>query len=138
MLVVQQQMVGMAEERPVGKVRTSVVFEPLVDVMRFCPRWRFLTVDPEASAVAYCHCGALFLGEESIVAADVDDLAVVVEFDAAGAGVAEQPVDGFLGDGERVALDLPVSGRFGRPVFVDLLSRRWRARTRRLGARTAR
>ena len=37
MLVVQQQMVGMTEEYPVGEVGVAVAFRPLVGVVGFAP-----------------------------------------------------------------------------------------------------
>ena len=102
----------MAEEYPVGDVGVPVVAEPLVEVVRLGPGGRSVAAGPAAAAVAHRHSGALFLGEESFVPADVDALAVVVELDPAGAGrgVAEQPFDGLPGHRDRAALQPPVSG----------------------------
>jgi hypothetical protein len=77
-------VVVLAEEDTVGDVRSAAVPFPLVDVVSFTPGRGPVAAGPDAASVPNSEAFALLRGEEALLAADVDALAVVVEDDRDG------------------------------------------------------
>jgi hypothetical protein len=95
-----------AKKDAIRNVRLAAVALPLVDVMGFTRGWWSIAAREATSAVPDRHPDALALGEESLDPSDVYALAVVVELDGYGTGVAEVTFDGLERDRVGVALDL--------------------------------
>ncbi|QYF74226.1 hypothetical protein [Cryobacterium sp. PAMC25264] len=103
-MVVQEAVVRVAEQDAVADVGGAVVAEPVVDVVGFGEGGWFVAVAPAAAAVAGGEGDALGGGEEALVSAEVEGLVVGGEGDGQGAAVADEPVEGGLGQGCGVAL----------------------------------
>src|SRR5690606_29923831 len=86
-VVVDVEVAEPAQEYAVVDVGAASVFVAVVDVVGFAPGWGSCAED--ASAVAGCHGGALLLGEEALLAAEVEGASVGVEQDRHGATAAD-------------------------------------------------
>lgn len=118
-VVVEEQVVVSAEEDSVVDVGAAVISFPVLDVVGFGPGGWAVASGSHASAVSGGQCDALTVGEESLFAPDVDGLAVGVDGDGDGAGVAHRAFDGFDGDGVGAAFDATVPDSFTKVVFAD-------------------
>src|SRR5690606_31097409 len=105
-VVVHVEVAEPAQEYAVVDVGAASVFVPVVDVVGFAPGWGSCAED--ASAVAGCHDGALLLGEEALLAAEVEGASVGVEQDRYGTAAADVAFGG--GDGDGVVLAFEVGG----------------------------
>ena len=83
-----------AEQYSVCDVRLAVFGIPMIDVVCFSPGNGSVASRPSATSVASSKPDALPLGEETLIATDVNALPVVIELDACVA-CAEEPLDGF-------------------------------------------
>jgi len=83
-------------------------------VMSLCPGGRSFATGPAASTVALGEGDPLPLGEQSLLAADVERLAVFIEHDGDRSLAAGQPLDGLDRDGGMGALHPTVTGTGGQ------------------------
>src|SRR5690606_26969204 len=111
-VVVHVEVAEPAQEHAVVDVGAASVFVPMVDVVCFAPGGWSRAHD--ASAVAGGHRDALLLGEEALLAAEVEGAPVGVEQDRHGATAADVTLGG--GDGDGVVLAFEVGG--ADPVAV--------------------
>lgn len=98
-----------AKQDSVSNVRFSAVPSPMVDVMSFRPGDGPIAARPPASAVACGQPDALPGGVEALFPAKVDALAFFVEGNRDAPGFADDPFDGFEGDGRGLAFDAAVT-----------------------------
>jgi hypothetical protein len=93
MMVVQEQVMVLAEQDSVGRIGAATVSRPVLDVVRFAPGWRSVAVGPSASTVPFFEHAALATGEQPLLATQVERLAVLVEDEGDGALDAGEPLD---------------------------------------------
>ena len=116
-VVVQDHVVASAKEYAVGDVGFAVVLLPVINMVRFSPGGGSVAVWPDTTAVTDPDADALFLGEESLFASDVDALPVIIESDAHRSGVTQVSLNGFPRHRVGVAFQMPVTG----PIIKDRL-----------------
>ena len=77
--VVNVHVVIATEKYSVSDVRFALVSSPLPKMVGFRPGDGFVTTGISASAISYAESDSLAVGEESLLAAHVEEFAVVVE-----------------------------------------------------------
>src|SRR4051794_4264265 len=92
-MIVQQQVVVLAQQDPVGHVGAAAVTHPMLDMVRLAPEGRSIASCPETAAVSLGQRNPLALREETVFSAHVERLPERVEHDGNGSLGTRKPLD---------------------------------------------